>query len=287
MLRLHPRSGQRIEECRLTGVRIADDRGCLQLRSPAAGPLLMSLRTHLFDLTLEVPHALADAPALDLDLLLAETTASPHPTSPASDLAVIRVGADQPRQKVVQAGCLDLQTALMCARVLGKDLEDHLGAVEDSGLQLELQVALLTRTEIVVANDQIEGAFELELAQLLDLAHADEMRRLYRRTPLHVGTHHLGPRGPREIRQLVHLLTNQLRRRARQQQPDQVRPLSRRFRRDQSFSCLSRSIASARRASGAVTESRKYPSPWAPKPTPGVMFTPTSSSTCAANPIES
>src|SRR5713101_7694762 len=190
MLRLHPRSGQRIEECRLTGILLADDRRPLQLRSPPAGPLLMPLRTHLFDLPLEVAHALADSPALDLDLLLAETTASPHPTSPAAHLAVIGVGADQPRQKVVQTRCLNLQAALMRTRVLGKYLQDHFGAVEDAGLQLELEVALLTRTQVVIADDEIEATFELELAQLLDLAHADEMRGVDSRAALHIRAHH-------------------------------------------------------------------------------------------------
>ncbi len=145
----------------------------------------------------------------------------------------------------------------MRARVLGKDLEDHLRAVEDAGLQLELEVALLTRTQVVIADDEIEATFELELAQLLDLAHADEMRGVDSRAALHIRAHHFRPSGPREVRQLVHLLANQLRGRSRQQQPNQVRPLSRRLRCDQSLSCLSRSIASARRASGAVTESRK------------------------------
>src|ERR1700730_16544865 len=87
------------------------------------------------------------------------------PTPPPAHLAVVRVGADQPWQKVVEARGLDLQAALMGSRVLRKDLQDHLGAVEHARLELAFQVALLARAQTVVADDQIEGAFQLQLAK--------------------------------------------------------------------------------------------------------------------------
>ena len=141
--------------------------------------------------------------------------------------------------------------------VLGEDLEDHFGAVEHPRLELELEVALLTGAEVVVADDKVERAFQLELAQLLDLAHADEMRGVDRGTTLDVGTNDVGPGSASEIRELCHLLANQLWSGAGQHQADQVRPLARGLRGDQSLSRLRRAMASARRASGAVTESRK------------------------------
>ncbi len=172
---MHARPCQRVEERGLAGVRVTDDRRGFQLGPPAAGSLLVALRTHLLDLALEVAHTLAYAPALDLDLLLAETSPGPHPTSPASDLAVVRVRADESRQEVVQPGRLDLQPALVSPGVLGEDLEDHFCAVEHANLELELQVALLPRAQVVVADDKIECALELELAELIQLAHADEV----------------------------------------------------------------------------------------------------------------
>src|SRR5216683_3274216 len=60
-------------------------------------------------------------------------------------------------------------------RLLGEDLENDFCAVEHADLELELQVALLTRTQVVVADDKIECTLELELAELIQLAHADEM----------------------------------------------------------------------------------------------------------------
>src|SRR4029077_20220872 len=105
---------------------------------------------------LEVAHALADPTALDLDLLLTKAAAGPHPTSPATHLAVVRVRADEPRQQMVQARRLHLQPALVGPRVLGEDLEDHFRAVEHANLELELQVALLSRAQVVIADDQVE-----------------------------------------------------------------------------------------------------------------------------------
>src|SRR6185437_9758344 len=100
----------------------------------------------------EVLHALADAPPLDLDLLLTETTAGPHPTSPAADLTVIGVGADEARHQVVQTRRLDLEAAFVRACVLGEDLEDDLGPVHHPGLQLQLEVALLAGRQVLVAD---------------------------------------------------------------------------------------------------------------------------------------
>src|SRR5439155_23985612 len=80
-----------VEQRRLAGVGVADDRRRLELGPPPSGPLLVPLRAHLLDLPLEVAHPLADPPALSLDLLLARSAAGPHPTSTAAHLAVIGI----------------------------------------------------------------------------------------------------------------------------------------------------------------------------------------------------
>src|SRR5205823_4376125 len=169
LLGANARAGQRIQQRRLARVRVPDDGGGLQLSAPAARALLMPLRAHLLDLAVEVADAPADAAPLDLDLLLAETTARANPSPPAADLAVVGVCPDQARQQVVQAGSLDLEAAFVRACMLGEDLEDDLRAVEHPSLDLELQVALLARTEVLVADDQVELALALQVAQRLDL----------------------------------------------------------------------------------------------------------------------
>src|SRR5207245_362852 len=206
---------------RLPRVGVADDRRRFQLGSPPAGPLLVALGAHLFDLPVEVAHPLANPASLDLDLLLAETAARPHSPPPSAHLAVVRVGSDQPWQKVMQTSCFHLQASLMGARVLGEYLEDDLGAVAHSGLDLELQVALLTGAEVFIADAEVELALELHVSQPLDLAHPDEMRRVDVRSPLHIRPDHLGPRGPREVGELAHLLAHRLGSGAGEKDPDE------------------------------------------------------------------
>ncbi len=220
----------------------------------------MALRAHLLDLTFDVADSPADAPALDLDLLLAETTARPHSPPPSTDLAVVGVGADESGQQMVESGRFDLETALMGTRMLGEDLEDDLRPVEHARLDLQLEVALLARAQILVADHEVERALELHVAQRFDLAHADEMCRIDRGSFLYVRADDLHTRGASQVGQLAHLLGYCLWRRPGKKDPDQVRPLPRGFRSDQSASFpsfLIRAIASSRRASGAVTESRK------------------------------
>src|ERR1700730_15096228 len=94
--------------------------------------------------------------------------------------------------------------------MLGEDLENHLGAIEHPGLQVELEVPLLTGAEILVADDHVETAFELHLAQLFALAHADEMPGIDLAAALHIRSDDLGACGACQIGQLAHLLAYEL-----------------------------------------------------------------------------
>src|SRR5439155_16435851 len=186
------------------------------------------------DLAVQVPDPFPDPPALDLDLLLAKTTAGPYSPTPTADPAAVGIGADEARQEVMQPGRLDLETTFVGARMLGEDLEDDLGPIHHARLDLELEIALLARAEVLVADHHVELALELQVAQRGDLACADEVRRVHIGAPLHVGADHFGARGPREVGQLDHLLPHDLWRDARQQDPDEIRPLARAPGRDQS-----------------------------------------------------
>src|SRR5207237_95975 len=110
-------AGQHVEQCRLAGIRVADDRGSFQGGAPPPGPLLVPLGAYLFDFPVEITDPFPDAPALDLDLLLAESTPGPHSPSPPADLAVVRVRPDQARQQVMQPSRFDLEPAFVRARV--------------------------------------------------------------------------------------------------------------------------------------------------------------------------
>src|SRR5207247_824669 len=148
------RARENVEQGRLAGVGVADDRRRLQLGAAPACALLVALGSDQLDLAIEIADALADTAALDLDLLLAEAAARPHSPAPPTDLPVVGISADQPRQQVMQPRRFDLQATFVRARMLGEDLEDDLGAIEHAGLDRQLEVALLARAEVLVASSE-------------------------------------------------------------------------------------------------------------------------------------
>ena len=94
----------------------------------------MALRAHLLDLLLQVAHAPPNAAALNFYLLLTKSTAGPHSPSPSTNLAVVGICADKTRQQVMKARSLDLEPSFVGACMLGKDLQDELGAIEHTCL---------------------------------------------------------------------------------------------------------------------------------------------------------
>jgi hypothetical protein len=72
----------------------------------------------------------------------------------------------------------DLQAALVGSSMLGEDVEDQLGPVDNPGLELLLEVALLARAQVLVADQKVVGVRLPESLQLFDLALADEERRV-------------------------------------------------------------------------------------------------------------
>jgi hypothetical protein len=83
------------------------------------------------------------------------------------------------------------------------------------------------------------------------------VRGINRGAALHVRAHDLGTSCARKVGQLGHLVTHYFGISPGEQHTDEIDPLPRDFRRDQSLSFLILVIASSRRASGAVTDSRK------------------------------
>jgi hypothetical protein len=105
---------------------------------------------------------------------------------------------------------LHLEAALAGPRVEGEDVEDHLGAVDDLDAELLLEVALLARAEVLVADQGLEPELAPALAKLLDLAAADEERGLDLLTALDVRANDGGAVGAAELRELAHLLVELL-----------------------------------------------------------------------------
>ena len=91
---------------------------------------------------LQLGHAVADQPAVGLDLGLAGAAEEAEAAALALEVGP---GADQPPGLIIEMGELDLQPALGGRRPLAEDFEDQPGAVDHLGLGALLQILLLDR----------------------------------------------------------------------------------------------------------------------------------------------
>ncbi len=82
------------------------------------------------------------------------------------------------RQVVLELRELDLELPLGRDRVLGEDVEDQLGAVDDAGCECVLERALLDRVELVVDDEHLGLVAAVRLLQLLELALAHVAARI-------------------------------------------------------------------------------------------------------------
>src|SRR5439155_18172324 len=151
-------------------------------------------------------------------------------------LAVVVVGADQARQQVVQLRWLDLEAAFPRPSVLGEYVEDQLRPVDNAKPELALQVALLPRAQVLVADQDVVPDSAPGLPQLLHLALPDEERRIHLRAALDAAGDDFRAGGPAQLGQLGHLLGERAGRGARELDSDQVGALLRRLGRDQLLS---------------------------------------------------
>ena len=124
----------------------------------------------------------ADPAAVGLDLGLTGAAGSRcrrPPAGPATGLPGHRLTpAAQPRQQVLQLGQLDLRLALPALGVLGEDVEDQRGPVDDLDLDDVLELAQLAGGQLAVADDGVGAGGDDDVAQLLGLAGADVGRRV-------------------------------------------------------------------------------------------------------------
>ena len=176
VLREHAGVGQGVEQRRLPGVGVADDRH----RGEAAALALLALQVagavELLEVAIELADPAQDPPAIDLEPRLAATEA--HADAAALLGEPGRGAAPQAGQAVAQQGELDLGAAFERVGVLGEDVEDHGRAVDRRAAEQAFQVVLLCRRQLVVEHDGVGVDGEAQLAELLGLALADEPRAI-------------------------------------------------------------------------------------------------------------
>ena len=163
---------------------------------------------HRGELAAQLGDLGVDAAPVGLDLGLTGTTATDAAAvraDPAAGLAgQVATPAAQPLLHVVELGELDLRLALLGLRVLGEDVEDQRGPVDDLDLEPVLQVAELAGRELTVEDHRVGAAGGHDLAEAVDLAAADVGRRVGLAAPLVDRVQDLGAGGLGEQGQLGH-----------------------------------------------------------------------------------
>src|SRR5438874_4901804 len=193
--------GQRVQQGRFAAVRVADDGDHRIGDAPASLTAQGALLADLLDVPVELADAMANAPPVALELLLAGA-AGAHACAQAREVATTLEAG----QEVMQLRGLHLQAALLGAGALSKDVENQLGAVDHLDIELALEVALLARGQFLVEDQQVEIGLVFQRVQFLDLALSQEERGIRFWAALRVGTNHDHASRSRQLAQLEHLL---------------------------------------------------------------------------------
>ena len=150
--------GQPVEQAGLARVGVARDGHRRHLAAAPLPALDLPAHRHLGDLAAQLGDARPDPAPVSLDLGFtgpagADAAAAGHPAAglPGQRLTP----AAQPRQQVLQLRQLDLRLALLAAGVLGEDVQDQRGAVDDLHLHHALQRRSWLGGELAVADDGV------------------------------------------------------------------------------------------------------------------------------------
>src|SRR3954447_18211741 len=145
------------------------------MRALALGAHDRARALDVVELAAQRGDAVARQAAVGLDLALAWASgADAAVDAPGAEALEVRPQAAHAGEVVLELRELDLELALRRVGVVGEDVEDDRGAVDDRHrVERLLEVALLARAELIVAGDHVGvGALDRRL-ELLDLAGAE------------------------------------------------------------------------------------------------------------------
>ena len=163
-------AGQRIEQRRLAGVGVADERDRRHLATAARHARARAPATNRLELALERADTAADQAPVGFELRFARTAQADAAALPLQ----MGPAAHQACGHVLKLRQFDLQLALVRTRPRREDVEDQAGAVDDARLERALEIALLARTQRVVEDHQLGTTGRRGRGDLLGLAAADE-----------------------------------------------------------------------------------------------------------------
>ncbi len=155
--------GQRVEQRGLARVGVADQCDGGHARSASTRTMALSMRADLLQLILQMRDAPPDHAAVGLQLRLAGAADADASRSsagaPAGLAGQVGPGPRQTRQPVFVLGKLDLERSLPRMGVLGEDVEDQRGAIQQFDVVAEdlLELALVTGGELIVEEDDVGG----------------------------------------------------------------------------------------------------------------------------------
>ena len=201
-----PGPGEHVEQARLARVGVSrDDHGRHVAASPLAA-LHLAAGRHARDVLLQPGDTRPQPPPVGLDLGFARTAGADPAAAghPAAGLPGQRLApAAQPGQHVLQLGQLDLGLALPAARMLGEDIQDQRGPVDDLDVHHAFQVAQLARGELAVADHRVGACRSDDAGQFARLARAHVGGRVDPAAALDEAVEHLGARRLRQQAQLA------------------------------------------------------------------------------------
>ena len=201
----HARVGEPVEQRRLSRVRVAHDGDSRGGRPVPLGPLHGTSGPHRAQLATQLGHLGADAAPVDLEFGLTGSAQRADAAATGGRLAAHGLApAAQAGQHVFQLGEFHLSLALAAASVLGENVEDEPGPVDDLDLDDLLQLTELPRREFAVADQRVGFVGPHDLGELPRLARPDESAGVGLLAPLHQGVHHHGSGCLGEPRQFGH-----------------------------------------------------------------------------------